>query len=883
MCLRNKVLPAKQILEWAGFCQHKAAAAAACSFCHAPRYLLNPSLDASGDLGLLILACWTNVALLGVLLALGTWMTTMLRSPFQLGQAKPEDITDDMITAVAEVLRGSSLLVVSDSGFQVRRATAVPTAKEAARAVDGRSLYARPFPMMATLDTIVAFFQEQGVALNAVRLRRHARSKEFKGSVFVEAVSAEESERVLDCAATMRLVKDEEEADYYKDTKRGAATEVVEVGAGAGLVAGLEVAEEAAEGVAEGVAGTAVVKEAEAAVATGSGLAFMATALLSCRSVTTKAIAHTYHEPTPSVYLASSLPGLALSTGLQAALALVFGVMPFQLNSPAAVAGVFTLPAGLLARLFGALLVCSFFHCAYNIVSFKVLQRCTPVVFGVCNTVKRVFIILMWAALLETSLSWGQMLGVVLANVGACFFVLLRSRHHSNTGSGSGSDNICSQKSFDPEQQVALVEVKYAASPQGGDSKAFSNPGQDHSCNGRYKDNKDSVSKCHNSNPQMKYSLQDRPARALRLLYVNICAVSIALIFLTYALSQIYGPSQALQHTSKPELRLGQQAAQAEFAVRDANRVQCLQETNEALMRITAPFFSKLKATDGVALWDVAMHNNLGDNFLWAGSATLSTRFHRPPKYICAMTQRGSWQIDNNKEFLKCDDGAMLKAIGPNGLVLLHLGGNFGDLERGVQVRRLQYLKRWAVGYGTVHNWTVVQLPQSIDYASKECLAEDAAVLASLPAGMFHLMVSTQNSLQLARDNFKTTPSYGSPDTAFALGPQLSPKPSVDVFVLLWWDSETSDMANITNEWLQKKFQAHNLTAIQEDWVYNYAVAQESTPVAMSEVAMSRVVAGAEQIAKGHVVITNSLHATIMANFVGRPLIWIDTKQKKVN
>jgi exopolysaccharide biosynthesis predicted pyruvyltransferase EpsI len=49
----------------------------------------------------------------------------------------------------------------------------------------------------------------------------------------------------------------------------------------------------------------------------------------------------------------------------------------------------------------------------------------------------------------------------------------------------------------------------------------------------------------------------------------------------------------------------------------------------------------------------------------------------------------------------------MLKAMGPKGLVLLSPGGNFGDLWRGVHEGRLRYLKQFAAGYGTVHNWTV--------------------------------------------------------------------------------------------------------------------------------------------------------------------------------
>lgn len=83
----------------------------------------------------------------------------------------------------------------------MRRKTALPSAKEAARAVDSRSLYVRPFPMDASLDQVVACFQKAGVALNAVRLRRHARSKGFKGSVFVEAASAEEAQRVSEAFA----------------------------------------------------------------------------------------------------------------------------------------------------------------------------------------------------------------------------------------------------------------------------------------------------------------------------------------------------------------------------------------------------------------------------------------------------------------------------------------------------------------------------------------------------------------------------------------------------------------------------------------------------------------------------------------------------------
>ncbi len=41
----------------------------------------------------------------------------------QLTIAKPGEVPDDVVLAVADVLRSSQLLHVSESGFQVKRAT----------------------------------------------------------------------------------------------------------------------------------------------------------------------------------------------------------------------------------------------------------------------------------------------------------------------------------------------------------------------------------------------------------------------------------------------------------------------------------------------------------------------------------------------------------------------------------------------------------------------------------------------------------------------------------------------------------------------------------------------------------------------------------------
>lgn len=72
---------------------------------------------------------------------------------------------------------------------------ALPAESEVSAAIDARSLYARPFPMDATIDALTDFFAK-AAPVNCVRLRRHFTSKSFKGSVFVELTTVEDMEKV---------------------------------------------------------------------------------------------------------------------------------------------------------------------------------------------------------------------------------------------------------------------------------------------------------------------------------------------------------------------------------------------------------------------------------------------------------------------------------------------------------------------------------------------------------------------------------------------------------------------------------------------------------------------------------------------------------------
>lgn len=61
--------------------------------------------------------------------------------------------------------------------------------------IDQRSLYASPFPFDTPLDAITDLFHQRA-PVNCVRMRRHAESKDFRGSVFVEFADEAAAQKV---------------------------------------------------------------------------------------------------------------------------------------------------------------------------------------------------------------------------------------------------------------------------------------------------------------------------------------------------------------------------------------------------------------------------------------------------------------------------------------------------------------------------------------------------------------------------------------------------------------------------------------------------------------------------------------------------------------
>ncbi|CAD6260400.1 unnamed protein product [Miscanthus lutarioriparius] len=109
------------------------------------------------------------------------------------GDVKPDTVPEETVLAVADVLRRSTALRVSEDGKKVGRSKELLKPDEVNEQVDSRTVAASPLPYNVKLEEVESFFAQCG-KVNSVRLPRHVSDKRhFCGTALVEFSDEDEA------------------------------------------------------------------------------------------------------------------------------------------------------------------------------------------------------------------------------------------------------------------------------------------------------------------------------------------------------------------------------------------------------------------------------------------------------------------------------------------------------------------------------------------------------------------------------------------------------------------------------------------------------------------------------------------------------------------
>lgn len=285
-----------------------------------------------------------------------------------------------------------------------------------------------------------------------------------------------------------------------------------------------------------------------------------------------------------------------------------------------------------------------------------------------------------------------------------------------------------------------------------------------------------------------------------------------------------------------------------------------------------APSLSALRAGP-YALLDMPDHSNVGDSAIWAGEmAWLQRNVRKEPSYVCE-SNAGTDELN---------------AYLTGGTILLHGGGNFGDVWPQFQ----EFRERIILGYPRM---PIVQLPQSIYFSEEAALERTAAALREAPH--LRLLVRDLESYDLASTHFGCEVKL-CPDMAFALGPlDRIEAPDLDVLLLLRTDKESvREAAPVEDlpvgweqtDWIEEdpKIRRQARLDMRVSAVMSLNVQRLSKMSRRrnyyERVSSERMKRGTRLLSRARFIITDRLHVHIVSTLLGIPHCFLDNSYGKI-
>lgn len=292
------------------------------------------------------------------------------------------------------------------------------------------------------------------------------------------------------------------------------------------------------------------------------------------------------------------------------------------------------------------------------------------------------------------------------------------------------------------------------------------------------------------------------------------------------------------------------------------------------LQRETLEVLGQLLPTGAsVALLDFPLHRNAGDSLIYLGERA----------YLRQLGVHVRYQTSSGR-YRRAD----LEAMHPHGPILLHGGGNFGDRWEIHQRFRERVIADFP-------ERPIVQLPQSIEMGASTA----ARVLSAyLEHPSLTVLLRDSRSMAMASDLLPGVDLRYCPDLAFGYSATRRKTPLVDVLELRRGDSESTgaqlialgeDWSRRTTDWSYSAVEslAWKLTKVPGS-------AARRVPTSMprfyrslvdpSYLLAARILVGAAErtLLGGRVVVTDRLHAAILATLLGRPVVARDNANGKL-
>lgn len=281
-----------------------------------------------------------------------------------------------------------------------------------------------------------------------------------------------------------------------------------------------------------------------------------------------------------------------------------------------------------------------------------------------------------------------------------------------------------------------------------------------------------------------------------------------------------------------------------------------------------------------IAIVGYPNHPNVGDGAIWAGEVAWLRGRGGDIAYMC--------DLDGYRR------EALAAALGVDGTILLHGGGNFGDVWPEHQVLRERVVADFP-------DHPIVSLPQTIRFDDPAAL--DRARTRFDGHGGVTLLWRDERSLAAGHDHF-AAPSLLCPDLALALGARMRPAPArLERVWLSRTDAERSQgrllppvpgPADVVFDWLgdgalpeRPRWRALRRAAGRA----GRATVRRPPPVgALSRpqvrvadaLATERVRYGERLLAQGRTVVTDRLHAHVLSVLLGIPHVLVDTGYGKL-